>query len=268
MTRLYALGSGSRGNCFALERDGVVLLLDAGFSLRELDRRAAAAGLALDGLVGIVLTHEHGDHAAGAVRTAARHDVPLVASAGTRDALRAGSAVACAPLVPGHQVTLGPFEVAGCPIPHDATEPMAVAIRADDGTSVALAYDVGRPTAALRLLLRDRTAVILEANHDEVLLRTSPYPASVQERIAGSAGHLSNRIAAQLLAEASHAGLGTVVLAHLSQRCNSEEMARAAVTEALRAVRFGGEVVVARQDEPTGPFTLHPAHGAQFALPI
>lgn len=268
MSRLFALGSGSRGNCFAVEHDGVVLLLDAGFSLREIDRRAAWCGLSLDRLAGVVLTHEHGDHAAGAVRLAARHDVVIVASAGTRDALGAGASVRFAPLPIAGPLALGPFAIHGCPILHDAAEPMAIAVRVEDGTSVALAYDLGRPTAALRLLLRERTAIILEANHDEVMLRTSDYPRSVQERIAGSAGHLSNRGAAQLLAEVHHAGLGAVVLAHLSQRCNSEGVAQATVSQALRSAGFGGTVVVARQDEPVGPIELQACRGAQFAFPL
>ncbi len=64
---------------------------------------------------------------------------------------------------------------------------------------------------------------MLEANHDEVLLRTSDYPPSVQRRIAGSGGHLSNRAAAELLGELHHPELAIVVLAHLSQRCNTAE---------------------------------------------
>ncbi len=84
-----------------------------------------------------------------------------------------------------------------------------------------VAYDLGRPTSALRYLLRGVHALVLEANHDEVQLRTSDYPPVVQRRIAGSTGHLSNRAAAELLAELHHPGLGAVVLAHLSEHCNT-----------------------------------------------
>ena len=176
-------------------------MMDAGFSLREMDRRAERVGLDLSGLVAVALTHEHGDHAAGAVRLAARHGVPVLASPGTWGALQAGDAVPFLSIVQGARTELAAFTLSGCPIPHDAAEPLALAVTARDGTSVGLAYDLGRPTTAVRYLLRNLSAVILEANHDEVLLRTSEYPASVQERIAGSAGHLSNRTAAELLAE-------------------------------------------------------------------
>ena len=245
-----------------------MLVLDAGFSLRELDRRAESVGLDLAGLVGVALTHEHGDHAAGAVRLAARHGVPVLASPGTWGALQVGDAVPFLPIVQGTRTELAAFTLSGCPIPHDAAEPLALAVTARDGTSVGLAYDLGRPTTAVRYLLRNLSAVILEANHDEVLLRTSEYPASVQERIAGSAGHLSNRTAAELLTEVHHRGLGAVLLAHLSKRCNTEAAARETVERALRAAGFTGDVLVARQEEPIGPVTLAHATGAQFTLTL
>jgi len=245
-----------------------VLVLDAGFSLRELDRRAESVGLDLAGLVGVALTHEHGDHAAGAVRLAARHGVPVLASPGTWGALQVGDAVPFLPIVQGTRTELAAFTLSGCPIPHDAAEPLALAVTARDGTSVGLAYDLGRPTTAVRYLLRNLSAVILEANHDEVLLRTSEYPASVQERIAGSAGHLSNRTAAELLADVHHRGLGAVLLAHLSKRCNTEAAARDTVEQALRAVGFTGAVLVARQEAAIGPVTLAHAVGSQFTLTL
>jgi len=269
-TSLIALGSGSRGNCFALECEGAILLIDAGFSAKEITRRAERAGLDLGGLVGVALTHEHGDHASGALRLAARHGAPLLTSPGTWRRLTAAGnegashrAIGSAP-----RVEVGPFTVWGAPIAHDAAEPLAVAVESLDGVKIGVAYDLGRPTAAVRLLLRELTAVILEANHDEILLRTSGYPPSVQHRIAGSAGHLSNRAAADLLLEALHPGLGTVVLAHLSERCNSEELARTTVETALRRKGFKGGVYAARQDDPVGPFRLERCEGAQMTFAI
>ena len=91
---------------------------------------------------------------------------------------------------------------------------------------------------------------------DEFRLRTSDYPAVVQQRIAGSSGHLSNRAAAELLTQLMHPGLSTVVLAHLSEKCNSEAEARAEVWPALMAEGFEGELHVATQDQPVGPFAL------------
>lgn len=256
--RLVVLGSGSKGNALAVESEGAVLLVDAGFSARELERRAAAAGLALDHLVGIALTHEHGDHATGAPRLARRLDVPLLCSAGTYGALLPRSPWLRHRRVGlGQAVEAGPFVVEGCPTSHDAAEPLALRVRpGTDGPALGVAYDLGRPSAALRWFLRDLAALVLEANHDEVLLRTSEYPAAVRQRISGAGGHLSNRACAELLGELVHPGLAHVVLAHLSERCNTEADARATVGPALVAAEFGGVLHVAAQHVVLGPLDL------------
>jgi phosphoribosyl 1,2-cyclic phosphodiesterase len=257
MMRVAVLGSGSRGNALAVEAEGAVLLVDAGFSARELTARADRAGLGLDRLVGIALTHEHGDHACGAARLARQTGVPLLCSAGTFGAFsRRAPGAAHRRVGLGIAAIVGPFQVEGCPTSHDAAEPLALAVRAGEGSSVGLAYDLGRPSAALRWFLRDLAALVLEANHDEVMLRTSEYPASVRERISGSGGHLSNRACAELLAELVHPGLALVVLAHLSERCNSEAAARGEIAPALAAAGFRGELHVARQGEVVGPYSL------------
>jgi phosphoribosyl 1,2-cyclic phosphodiesterase len=166
------------------------------------------------------------------------------------------------------RVELGPFIVEACPSSHDAAEPLAIVVRGSDGASVGVAYDLGRPTTAVRYLLRDLTAIVLEANHDEVQLRTSGYPPVVQRRIAGSGGHLSNRAAAELLAELHHPGLSIVVLAHLSERCNSAAAARATVAPALRRAGFDGVLHVADQDEPLPPILVAQMEGIQLGLAL
>jgi len=262
MTTLTMLGSGSRGNAGILTAGGAAILLDAGFSAREIVRRAALAGVSLEGLCGIALTHEHGDHSQGALRLARVYRVPVLASAGTWTALGAPADVAFLPLRTMTRTECGPFTLAGCSLLHDAREPLALTITTADGLSLGVAYDFGRATQALRYHFRNLHAIVLEANYDEVLLRTSGYPASVQQRIAGSGGHLSNRATAQLLTELHHAGLATVVLAHLSQQCNTPAAARAAVEPVLRRSGFVGELHVAGQDAPLAAIRLTVSPGA------
>lgn len=262
-TWLHVLGSGSRGNAFALVHDDATLLIEAGFSARELERRLESAGVAPASVVGVALTHEHGDHAMGAVRFARRHAVPLVASSGTWRSLARGGDP-CDWLAAGSRgaVAVGPFEVEACPCSHDAAEPVAIGVRCHDGPSVGVATDLGRPTQAVRWFLRERHCLVLEANHDEVLLRTSGYPPMVQQRIAGTGGHLSNDACARLLAELHHGALGTVVLAHLSQRCNTPDTALEAVRPALDRAGFRGTLHVATQAGPMAPIPVAlPAQG-------
>ena len=257
MTVLYILGSGSKGNCAAIRHEGRTLLLDAGFSAREITRRASAVGLALDTVVGIALTHEHGDHSAGAASLARQLNVPVITSTGTWDRIRPGFAKSrFIPAVLMGEVLVGPFSIKCCAVSHDAAQPIALRIETPDGISVALATDVGRTSTALRWLMAGVHALVLEANHDEVLLRTSRYPASVQERIVGSGGHLSNRAAAELIGELIHPGLRLVVLAHLSERCNTAEEARRAIGPVLEAAGFQGGFEVALQHRPLNPLSL------------
>lgn len=253
MITLHVLGSGSRGNCCAVVADGALLLIDAGFSAREVERRAALAGLDLGRTVGIALTHEHGDHARGARRLADRLGAPLVASPGTLAALGAGHSGLA--LAGGTPREVGPFLVEGAATSHDAAEPLALAV-SFGGLRLGYATDLGRPTTAVRWLFRDLAAVVLEANYDEVLLRTSEYPAAVQERIAGFGGHLSNGDAAELLRELHHPGLQAVVLAHLSEQCNTPDHARRRIGDALRQAGFEGRLEVARQAEPLAAIAL------------
>ena len=269
MTTLYVLGSGSRGNCVAVESDGVAVLVDAGFSAREIERRAETAGLPLERVAALVLTHEHGDHARGAARLARRLRAPVLTAPGTWTRLEGDMKDAeHRPIGFCARTEVGPFRVTACPTSHDAAEPLAVALHAADGASVGVAYDLGRPTAAVRYLLRHLTALVLEANHDEVQLRTSGYPPVVRRRIAGSGGHLSNRAAAELLGELHHPGLGVVVLAHLSRQCNTEAEARATVASALRRAGFAGALHVAEQDVPLPPIPVEAVPRVQLGLAL
>jgi phosphoribosyl 1,2-cyclic phosphodiesterase len=135
------------------------------------------------------------------------------------------------------------------------------------GRRVGVAYDVGSPTAALRHACHALDALVLETNHDEVLLRSSRYPPAVRARIAGRGGHLSNREAALLAAEVAHAGLAVLVLAHLSDRCNRPDLALDAVAVALRGTTFKGRLLVARQDAPLPAVDVGAAL-EQLALPL
>ncbi len=258
VTTLYVLGSGSSGNAFAIQCDDEVLLVDAGFSARELTRRAVEAGIDLGKVCGLVLTHEHNDHTSGAARLASTLRIPILTAPGTWQRLQPRMPAArFVPLSLMGSVTHGRFRIESCRTSHDAAEPVALSVLTDGGHRIGIAYDLGRPTASVRFLLRDSHALVLEANHDDVMLRTSAYPPVVQGRIAGSTGHLSNRHAAELVTELAHAALDAVVLAHLSERCNTAALARQTVGPALAAANPYTVLHVALQECPLPPIALN-----------
>ncbi len=250
--KLTVLGSGSRGNAFLLSAAGCTLLIDAGFGPRVLMKRARAAGVPLDALSGIVLTHEHGDHSKGAQGVARRTGCSVYASRGTLTAMREELApVSQKPLDLHRTAHIGPFRVNASLISHDAFEPIAVAVTGPGNRAkVGIATDLGRITRGVQYLMKDATCLLVEANHDEVLLRGGPYPPTVRQRIGGSRGHLSNRAAGEWLAELCHPDLKCIVLVHLSEMCNEPDLARDEVRFHLARKQFKGRLLVADQDAP------------------
>jgi phosphoribosyl 1,2-cyclic phosphodiesterase len=257
--RVTVLGSGSTGNSTLVEADGVAVLIDAGFSGRSIERRLREVGVEPTSLAGIVITHDHGDHTRGMGVLARRFGVPLHLTTATRDA--------CAALLRGTEqlrlyASAAPFAIGTLEFEpfltvHDAVDPVAVTVRhVPSGARLGVATDLGRPTVSVRAALAGCHMLVLEANHDEILLREGPYPWSVKQRIASSHGHLSNRAAGALARELCHDALHTIVLAHLSESCNDAAVARDAVASALDGIGFRGALSVASQDRPHEPVDI------------
>jgi phosphoribosyl 1,2-cyclic phosphodiesterase len=121
----------------------------------------------------------------------------------------------------------------------------------DSGLKVGVATDLGRATTPVRNALAGCHFVVLESNHDEMMLRESRYPWSVKQRIGGSRGHLSNRLAADLAVDLLHPALGGLLLAHLSDECNEPKAATDSTRERLARMGYRGVVDVALQDRPS-----------------
>jgi phosphoribosyl 1,2-cyclic phosphodiesterase len=257
--KVTVLGSGSSGNSILVETDGTRLLIDAGFSGRDLERRLAAVDRSPESIDAIFITHEHSDHTQGMGVCARRWGTQIYIGERTR--------VACSSLLNGTErvltygctnaVTIGDLLVEPFLTIHDAVDPYAVTVtETSTGEKLGIATDLGRPNMSVRHALRGCDILILEANHDEIMLRESVYPWSVIQRIGGSHGHLSNRAAAELVRELSHPGLGTVVLAHLSEQANHADLASEVVGSALERLRFRGEVLVGQQHGPLEPIDV------------
>ena len=249
------LGSGSGGNAWYVSSGDTRVLVDAGFSGVETERRLGALGVEPGRIDAVVVTHEHRDHTAGAGVVARRWGWTLHMSPATRracdDLLHGGETVRT--FEAGEPFALGDLAFRPFLTCHDAADPLAVTVvdRAA-GLKLGMATDLGRPTGPVRHALSGSHFLVLEANHDERMLRESPYPWSVKQRIGGSRGHLSNRVAAELAADLHHPGMGGVLLAHLSRECNEPDLARSTVGEALRDAGYSGSLHVADQETP-GP---------------
>ena len=232
MVIAQSFGSGSSGNGLFIRSGSTSLLIDCGIGPRVLTGYLRSHGVTARELSGILITHEHDDH----VRGLASHrkiGTSIRCSAGTARALGLG-AQEHAGVRAGESFRCGEAEVTAIAVSHDAAEPVGYAITIG-GVRICVVTDLGVPNADLAAVVASADLIVFEANHDEHMLRSGPYPAHLKRRVASDSGHLSNRRAGEFLEEAMRAERRrrTIWLAHLSETNNRPELARSTVDAAF-----------------------------------
>ncbi len=225
--RIINLGSGSKGNTTLVCCNEKILMVDCGFNRKQTLLRMAEMDLNYQDVCGIIVTHEHGDHIKGARLCSQSMDAPILATAGT---ISGGcmSALNTDTLHYGQKTNHCGFEITTLKISHDTKEPCAFLVEAS-GMRTLFATDIGTTAGLDMSLMTDIDYLYVESNHDEVMLRTGPYPAFLKNRITGSGGHLNNEqcgIFIKQLAEKSP-NLKAIMLAHLSHENNDPDKALA-----------------------------------------
>ena len=253
MLRFASLASGSGGNSLVADADGTCVLIDCGLNLRDTEKRLARLGLTPKDISGILVTHEHGDHAQGVFDFAAGHNITVYLTYGTMLAMKAEGKViegVRMVFVNGRQsevidgMLVMPFTV-----PHDAREPVQFVV--SDGTRrLGVLTDIGASTAHVQRALSGLDALVLECNYDRELLWNGGYPRWLKERIAGPFGHLDNEDSGRLLAALDCSKLKHVIGAHLSQQNNRPQLARGVLARALNCDE--GWIGLATQDDGFG----------------
>lgn len=224
--KFSVLASGSGGNACYIETAGSRILIDAGLSAREIVRRMQIIGADPEALNALVITHEHSDHIQGAGPLARRLDIPVYINTPTwRKAARVlGNIKKAIFFHPGQSITVNELVIETFTKSHDAADPIGLMISLN-GLRLGLITDLGRSTRLVEHRLRHCQGLIIEFNHDEDMLNNGPYPLSLKQRIRGPEGHLSNHQGGELLGSLAHENLRHVVLAHLSQKNNSPDLA-------------------------------------------
>ncbi|MCF8050187.1 MAG: MBL fold metallo-hydrolase [Desulfobacterales bacterium] len=243
------LASGSRGNAIYLSDGATSILVDAGLSGIELERRMQARGLSPERLDAMIVSHEHADHIHGVGVMSRRYKLPVYMTGKTRDSLppSIGKIADLRTFQPGAGFALDDLWIDPFSVSHDAAEPSGFTFSCN-GLKIGLATDLGVATALVKERLKGCRLLILETNHDLRMLEEGPYPWPLKQRIKSRLGHLGNEASRGLLAALLHDGLSHVILAHLSQTNNCPEKAVAAVAPVLNASRAA--LSVALQDEP------------------
>lgn len=250
--KVCVLGSGSKGNCTYVEYGSTRILIDAGFSGKEIERRLAVIDRSAVGLSAIFVTHEHNDHIAGVGVLSRRYGVPVFINNGTYQAAhrKLGKLTMLHSFTTGEVVTVNELQVHPFSVVHDAADPVGFVIRTDN-FCVGYCTDTGQVTRLINYHLRSCSTLILEANHDPQMLRDGPYPVVLKQRIQSKNGHLANGEAVRFASSLAQGVLQHLVLAHISETNNHPDLVLSEAEKAFVGCR-NVEVHLARQDQP-GP---------------
>jgi phosphoribosyl 1,2-cyclic phosphodiesterase len=251
------LGSGSSGNCAYVETENCRVLIDAGFSPRQIRARLASIGRTPENLTAILITHEHSDHICGLLGLADKLKIPIYCNRDTQEAtawafkekwngkhdpLFHGIEKTAADFIAklewrlfstGDSFELNDLLVETFSIPHDAQDPVGFLLRAAT-CNIGFVTDLGHMTKMVMDRIRAANILVLESNHDVKMLQDCPRRSwSLKQRILGRHGHLSNLAAAEAAAQIMSAELKYLYLAHLSRECNKPELAEHVMAEQL-----------------------------------
>ncbi|MEI8354947.1 MAG: MBL fold metallo-hydrolase [Deltaproteobacteria bacterium] len=231
--RVCLLASGSKGNSIFIETGQSKILVDAGLSARETDKRLADIGVEGSDLDAIFITHEHTDHIRGAGILARKHQIPVFISyptnSNSKDLFAKNEVVE---FESGCSFTFRDMLIDPFPITHDSSDPVGFVIESRQNR-VGIATDLGIVTRLVREKLKECGVLVLEFNHDEEMLLNGPYPWHLKQRIKSRHGHLSNNETAQLLSEIVHDRLEGIFLAHLSEVNNDPAIASDTINKTL-----------------------------------
>jgi len=249
---LASLNSGSNGNCYFIGTEDEGVLIDAGLSCRETERRMIRLGLCIRNVKAIFITHEHTDHTRGAEVLSRRYNIPVYITTATHAQSRLNL---LPPLVrtfrSGTVVNVGSFMVKPFPKMHDASEPHSFTL-SSNGITVGVFTDIGMACQEVVHHFGLCQAAFLEANYDEGMLERGRYPLMLKRRIRGMEGHLSNDQALELFTNYRSPDLQILVLSHLSAENNHPQL----VHELFLPHANGSRIEVASRHEESKLFCI------------
>ena len=252
--RFFVMASGSSGNACYVETENARVLIDAGLSCRDIERRLRQAGIQPQSLDALIITHEHSDHIRGAGPIARRFDLPLYANHKTlhRGLKTIGNLSRPIIFNTGQTLTINDLDVETFTKCHDAADPVGLVL-SSNGARIGLATDLGRSTRLIEDRLKGCQALLMEFNYDQQMLEEGPYPLDLKRRIKGADGHLSNEQAGDLLRVVAHEDLKFLILAHLSEINNNRDRAYEEAKKALTDCRLSRAHVLVSEQEDPGP---------------
>tara|TARA_X000000950_G_scaffold54545_1_gene65168 strand:- start:23545 stop:24303 length:759 start_codon:yes stop_codon:yes gene_type:complete len=220
--KFASIGSSSKGNCTVVSTHSTSLLVDCGFSLKQTIDRLERLNIKPQDIDAILVTHEHDDHWSGVRALCKKYKIPIYLSAGTYRAVYDESLEFVNIVNPEVPFIVGDFRILGITVPHDALEPLQYVFEANS-LKFGVLTDLGHLTPHIFEHYGGLDALLLEANHDELMLAEGMYPSFLKARISGRWGHLSNRQAIDFVSKIDQTRLQHVLFGHMSDRNNCQE---------------------------------------------
>lgn len=235
MFQFCSLYSGSTGNCSLVQSDTTKILVDAGESSKKIVEALNSINIDANSIDGIIITHEHSDHVKGLGTFSSKFNVPVYANIETWNAMLKQKEKVSKNNIKTftfNKFSIGDIEIDPFSIPHDAANPCGFNLYHDD-KKMSIATDIGHIDSKIINHLSNSCFLLLEANYEPEVLKCSPYPYMLKQRIKGPNGHLSNIDAGKTISYLANHGLNKVMLGHLSKENNFPELAYKTVVENL-----------------------------------
>lgn len=249
---ITSLNSGSNGNCYYVGNETEAILVDAGISCREIEKRMKRLGLLMEKVKAVFISHEHSDHIKGLPTLVKKYSLPVYITEATRRNGRLDFEETLVNLFIAHEtVSIGSLAVIAFPKYHDASDPYSFVISCSQ-ICVGVFTDIGKPCKNVIQYFKQCHAAFLEANYDEEMLQNGNYPYHLKKRISGGLGHLSNTEALQLFITHKPDFMSHLLLAHLSKNNNSPEL----VQEIFDAHAGDVKITVASRFQETEVFHI------------
>ncbi|QEC69510.1 MBL fold metallo-hydrolase [Panacibacter ginsenosidivorans] len=244
---IASLNSGSNGNCYYVGNDNEAVLIDAGISCRETEKRMKRLGLMIEKVKAVFVSHEHTDHINGISTISNKHKLPVYITAETLRHCRLSIAKhLIVPFSANKPTMVGNLSVKAFTKFHDADDPHSFVVESN-AVKVAVITDIGITCEQVIHHFKQCHAAFLESNYDETMLATGSYPYHLKKRISGGNGHLSNTQALNLFLTHRPSFMSHLILSHLSKNNNKPE-----IVENLFAPHAGAtKIIVASRYEET-----------------
>lgn len=251
---IASLNSGSNGNCYYVGNNTEAVLIDAGLSRKETEKRMQRLGLPIKNIKAVFVSHEHGDHIFGLESLAAKYNLPVYITESTLNNCRLQIKAELIHFFQSNErIRIGALTIKAFTKLHDGCDPHSFVVQDDEDVCIGIFTDFGKACEQIIYHFKQCNAVFLEANYDDDMLASGNYPYFLKRRIGSDYGHLSNTAALKLFCTHRSKALTHLILSHLSKNNNCPEL----VEKLFTPYAGNTKIIIASRYHETEIFSIH-----------